>query len=462
MSEGTDVPQHQEHSADDFRSDAGGRRAARSRAANRGDTRGDTSGGSGGSSGGIGRRSVVGAAAVLGGTLLGGGVVGHAVGASASRGGSGAAGSGGIGPAAVALGGAEKVAFHGRYQSGITTPHQAHGTFIGLDLPKGTRREKIISLLRVLGDDAERLMSGRAPLGALERDIPRTPANLTVTFGFGPGLFAAAGIPDQCPPVIADFPAFSLDKLDERWGQTDLVVQVCSDDPITLGYAQRRLIRDARTFSSPKWVQSGFVNARGHEPIGTTARNLMGMRDGSANERDPAQIADVVWNTGGEHPWLKDGSMLVLRRIAIDMEAWDDIEPVAKEISFGRTLTDGLPLTGGDEFTAVDRTAVDEKGFPVIAPNAHAARAQARSGEERMFRRPFNYIYEADPAAEPEQGLLFAAYQADLGTAFVPVQKRLDENDALNTWITHIGSAVYAIPPGIAQGEYPGQGLLEA
>ena len=42
------------------------------------------------------------------------------------------------------------------------------------------------------------------------------------------------------------------------------------------------------------------------------------------------------------------------------------------------------------------------------------------------------------------------------------VQKRLDENDALNTWITHIGSAVYAIPPGIAPGEYPGQGLLEA
>lgn len=410
---------------------------------------------------GLRRRSVMGAMAVLGGTLLGGGAAGHALGAAqtARR----SAGSGdAAGSASIPLGGVQRVSYLGEHQSGITTPHQAHGSFIGLDLPQGTRREKVISLLRVLGDDANRLMSGEAPLAALEDDIPRTPANLTVTFGFGPGLFAATGTQDQCPPVIAEFPAFSRDELEDRWGQTDLIVQVCSDDPVTLGYAQRRLIRDARTFATPRWVQSGFINARGHERPGTTARNLMGMRDGSANERAPEQVAAVVWNTGEKHPWLKNGSMLVLRRIKIGMEAWDDVDPSVKEISFGRTLDSGVPLTGGDEFTAVDRLAVDDKGFPVIAPNAHAARAQARNGAERMFRRPFNYIYEAETGAEPEQGLLFAAYQADLATAFVPVQKRLDESDALNTWITHIGSAVYAIPPGVFEGSYPGQGLLEA
>lgn len=414
--------------------------------------------------------------AVLGGTLLGGATAGHALGTSGSA--ARLSIDGTPEAASAPLGGTGQVAFHGRHQSGITTPHQAHGAFIGLDLPDGTRREKIISLLRVLGDDASRLMGGRAPLAALEGDIARTPANLTVTFGFGAGLFTAAGLSQECPPVIADFPAFSRDRLEARWGQSDLVVQVCCDDPVTLAYAQRRLIRDARTFASPKWVQSGFVNARGHEPAGTTPRNLMGMRDGSANERDPEQIAAVVWNTGETHPWLEDGSMLVLRRIAIDMEAWDDVDPAVKEAGFGRTLTDGLPLTGGDEFTAVDRFAVDDKGFPVIAPNAHAGRAQARHASERMLRRPFNYVYEpagsgggpgtgADTDAgtgadtEPEQGLLFAAYQADLATAFVPVQKRLDESDALNSWITHIGSAVYAIPPGIAEGSYPGQALLE-
>lgn len=400
--------------------------------------------------------------AVLGGTLLGGATAGHALGAGAARSRGSRTGSPEASAASVPLGGPEQVGYHGRHQPGIITPHQAHGAFIGLDLAAGARRGKIISLLRLLSDDAARLMGARAPLAALEDDIPRTPAALTVTFGFGPGLFAAAGLSQECPAVIADFPAFARDRLEARWGQTDLVLQVCCDDPITLAYAQRRLLRDARTFTTLRWVQSGFVNARGHEPIGTTARNLMGMRDGSANERDPDQMAAVVWNTGAQHPWLENGSMLVLRRIAIGMEAWDDVEPSVKEISFGRTLTDGLPLTGGDEFTAVDRFAVDDSGFPVIAPNAHAARAQARNASERMFRRPFNYVHQADSGAEPQQGLLFAAYQADLATAFVPVQKRLDESDALNTWITHIGSAVYAIPPGIAEGSYPGQALLEA
>ena len=33
--------------------------------------------------------------------------------------------------------------------------------------------------------------------------------------------------------------------------------------------------------------------------------------------------------------------------------------------------------------------------------------------------------------------------------------------DLLNTWITHIGSAVYAIAPGVDEGHYLGQTLLE-
>ncbi len=408
---------------------------------------------------GPGRRTVAGAAAVLGGALLGGGVAGHALGSSQAR----QAGAGaGTGTDSVPLGGPGKVSFYGEHQAGITTPQQAHGVFLGLDLARGARRAHVVSLLRLLADDAARLTGGASPLGALEDDLARTPANLTVTFGFGPGLFTATGTGGQCPAVIAEFPAFSTDKLESRWGQTDLVLQLCSDDPVTLGYAQRRLLRDARTFTTLRWVQAGFVNARGTGPLGATARNLMGMLDGSANERDPAQVAQVVWNTGKSQPWLAGGSMLVLRRIRIGMEAWDDTEPAVKEMSFGRRLSDGVPLTGGDEFTPVDRFATGPDGFPVIAPNAHAARAQARTGAERMLRRAFNYVYESEPGAVPEEGLLFAAYQADLATAFVPVQRRLAEADALNTWITHIGSAVYAIPPGCSRGSFPGSGLLGA
>jgi deferrochelatase/peroxidase EfeB len=54
-------------------------------------------------------------------------------------------------------------------------------------------------------------------------------------------------------------------------------------------------------------------------------------------------------------------------------------------------------------------------------------------------------------------GLLFAAYQADADRAFVPVQRRLQGKDALNRWITHVGSAVFALPPGCAEGGVVGR-----
>ena len=41
------------------------------------------------------------------------------------------------------------------------------------------------------------------------------------------------------------------------------------------------------------------------------------------------------------------------------------------------------------------------------------------------------------------------------------MQQRLAEADALNEWITTIGSAVFAILPGVDDGEYLGQRLLE-
>jgi len=182
------------------------------------------------------------------------------------------------------------------------------------------------------------------------------------------------------------------------------------------------------------------------------------MRDGSANESDPNEVGAVVWNDGTSLGWLAGGSQLVLRRIRIDMAAWDDLEVDAKELAFGRRVADGSPLNGTEESDSVDRAAVDAQGFTIIAPQAHAARAQARTAGERMIRRPYNYAFDTETGVE--EGLLFAAYQADLGTAFVPVQRRLAELDALNTWTTHIGSASYAVPPGAKEGSFVGDTLL--
>ena len=42
----------------------------------------------------------------------------------------------------------------------------------------------------------------------------------------------------------------------------------------------------------------------------------------------------------------------------------------------------------------------------------------------------------------------------------MPVQTRLAANDALNEYIQHVGSGLFAIPPGISQGGYIGQTLF--
>ena len=55
---------------------------------------------------------------------------------------------------------------------------------------------------------------------------------------------------------------------------------------------------------------------------------------------------------------------------------------------------------------------------------------------------------------------LFAAYQRDPAHQFVPVQRRLAEADAMNPWVTTIGSAVFAILPGVTDGAYLGESLL--
>ncbi|GAB76517.1 dye decolorizing peroxidase [Austwickia chelonae] len=402
---------------------------------------------------GISRRRLLGGGAVAAGSALAGGVLGHAWGATSTP--------ATVSADAIPLHGPRREPFHGAHQSGILTGQQAHGSFIGLNLRPGSTREDVVSLLRMLTDDAARLTQGRAPLGALEADIAQLPARLTVTFGFGKGLLDAVGKPQAIPPALASLPAFATDRLRPEWGQTDLVLQICSEEPVTLSYARRRLVRDAAAFTTVAWVQTGFGNAPGTEPAGSTPRNLMGMRDGTANESDPARTASVVWSTDPAYPWLVGGSHLVIRRMAIEMEAWDDIEVAAKEEAFGRRLSDGSPLTGKTEKDPVDRLAKNSDGFPVVNPAAHAARAQPRNEGERMMRRAYNYDVGLTPEGKPDVGLIFVCYQKDVTAAFVPVQQRLAESDLLNLWAHHIGSASYAVPPGAEPGEYIGQRLIE-
>ena len=177
---------------------------------------------------------------------------------------------------------------------------------------------------------------------------------------------------------------------------------------------------------------------------------------------DQILYSDGRSSDGRVQPWMRGGSALVLRRIRMTMDTWEEIDRTSRELSVGRTLDTGAPLTGTAEHDPADFEAVDDLGLPVIPEESHIARARQRNRGEAMLRRPYNYDDPPEGGEISNTGLLFTAYMADPVRTYIPVQRRLAEQDALNTWTIPIGSAVFAIPPGAPEGGYVGQQLFES
>ncbi|MGW5311862.1 Dyp-type peroxidase [Nocardia thailandica] len=388
--------------------------------------------------------------------LLGGGAA--VVGVAGAAGiGWGAAGSGRAATAADP--GLRTVPFHGVHQAGVETPPQAHAAFVGFDLLPGTGRADVAGLLRIWTDDAARLTQGAPALADTEPELAARPAGLTVTAGFGPTLFDAIGLRALRPAWLAPLPAFGIDRLDPAYTGADLLLQVCADEPTAVAHAVRVLSKHVRSLVAVRWVQRGFRDA----PAGATMRNLMGQVDGTVNiAAGSPDFARLVWSDGSP-PWLAGGTSLVLRRIAIALDTWDELDQEGRELTVGRRIADGAPLTGHRESDEPDLAAVDRNGIPVIPPSSHVARARHTHDGERFLRRAYNYDDPPVPGQVSNSGLLFAAYQRDIAAQFLPVQHRLAEADALNQWTTPVGSAVFAIPPGVpGPGNYLGQQLFES
>lgn len=340
------------------------------------------------------------------------------------------------------------VPFHGMRQAGVTTEPPAHGAFVSFTLSRGTDRAALGRMLRLLTDDAVRLTRGEPALGDTEAELARHPSRLTVTFGFGPGLYRAAGLKSP----VADLPAFSVDRLEPRWSGGDLMLQICADDALTVTHAQRMLIKDARPFGAVRWVQRGFRRSAGVHPAGFTQRNVLGQLDGTANPRDAA-MDTAVWNPDGS-------TSLVVRRIRAEIETWDLLSVTDKENAVGRRMVSGAPLSGTAEFDEPDFAKLDDTGLPVMPDYAHVTRARQTDPRLKILRRPYNYDEAPDAQGRPDSGLVFASYQADIDRQYLPIQRRLAEKDLLNEWTTPIGSAVFAIPPGCAEGGWIGERVL--
>lgn len=402
----------------------------------------------------FGRRALLtgGAAGAGIGAVLG---IGAALGIPALRDSASSSDSGALPTVDPAGFGGESLACHGRHQAGVMTTPVAHTRYVAYTLKPETDRGALERMFRILTGDIEGLTSGAAPLADSEPELAARPSNLTITIGVGPELVTRVDTA-RLPKWLAPLPAFERDRLDGRHDGGDLLIILQADDPMPVAHAARMLERDLRSFAEVTWSQQGFRQARGAEPSGTTMRNLMGQVDGTVNPSpSETDFSSVVWiDQGDGAEWLSGGSALVLRRIRMQLDTWDMVDRPGREQTIGRTISDGAPLTGGTEHTPIDFEAKNANGLPVIPSFAHVRRAHSGDPSERIFRRSANF----DEGGE--SGLLFACYQRNPLTQFVPIQRRLDELDLLNEWVEHTGSAVFAILPGFTTETPLGASLL--
>jgi deferrochelatase/peroxidase EfeB len=181
----------------------------------------------------------------------------------------------------------------------------------------------------------------------------------------------------------------------------------------------------------------------------------MGFKDGTANLKaeDPDALEQHVWVAEGDArgaPWLVDGSFLVARRINMHIETWDRTSLQEQEAIMGRDKGEGAPLSGGDEFTPLDFGAQGANG-PLISLDAHVRLAHPSANDgAQLLRRGYNFTDGTDGLGRLDAGLFFIAFVRDPVSQFVPLQNRLARDDSLSEYLKHTGSALFAVPPGVA------------
>ncbi|MCW2804483.1 MAG: putative peroxidase [Propionibacteriaceae bacterium] len=370
--------------------------------------------------------------------------------------------------------------FYGEHQAGISTPAQDRLHFAAFDVTTSSKAE-LGALLKNWTSAAARLTQG-LPAGVVgptsgDYDAPPDdtgeaiglpPAGLTLTFGFGPSLFEADrfGLESRRPASLQQLPHFPGDLLDPRRSGGDLCVQACSDDPQIAMHAVRNLARIGFGTVSLRWTQFGFGRTSSTASGQVTPRNLFGLKDGTANIKsdEPTYLNDHVWVKRTPDPakaWLVGGSYLVARRINMNIETWDRQSLREQERVTGRSKAEGAPMSGGTEFSEPDFNLTGRSGEPLIADDSHVRLAHPdQNSGIRMLRRGYNFVDGNDPLGRLDAGLFFITFVTDPVTHFIPMQARLSQHDGLHKYLQHTASAVFAVPPGVAEGEFVGQALF--
>ena len=357
----------------------------------------------------------------------------------------------------------QAIPFYGKRQSGITTPIQRQVYFAVLDLATEDL-ETIRGIFKSWTTYIARMMQGEL-VEAYKSNTMLPPTDtgeavgmgterLTITVGVSPTFLDKLKLTSKKLPELEDLPKFARDQLQEDFTGGDICIQACAEDAQVAFHAVRNLLRKGREHLTLKWSQTGYAAITSQ---GSTPRNLFGFKDGTANVTSQDDFDRVIWCD--QDNWMKNGTYLIVRRVQMHLETWDRTSLKEQENTFGRHRDSGAPLGAVDEFDPVDLELKDDKGNLVIPEDCHVRLAK-EVGEE-IYRRAFSYANGIDPrTGQFDAGLLFISFQKD-PQQFIKVQKNLGTKDKLNEYITHVGSGLFAILPGVEEGGYLGQSLFE-
>ncbi|WP_066171354.1 iron uptake transporter deferrochelatase/peroxidase subunit [Gordonia hydrophobica] len=381
------------------------------------------------------------------------------------------------------------VPFRGDHQAGIVTAAQDRLHFASFDVITDSR-DDLIDMLKRWTAAAERMTRGEETQegGALDMGDYHPPADtgealglsaahLTLTIGFGPGLFGPSaanpdakdrfGLAHRKPAALADLPAFAQEKIEPSRSFGDICIQACADDPQVAVHAIRNLARMGVGVVSVRWSQLGFGRTASTTQAQQTPRNMFGFKDGTANIR--AEDTDVVdkwvWVGAEDNPpaaqWMTGGTYLVARRIRMDIEPWDRANLLEQENIIGRTKGEGAPLGKSAEFDEPD-FKITSYGAPIIPATSHVRLAHPdQNGGAQILRRGYNFTDGSDGFGHLDAGLFFIAFNRDTFKQFVPIQHVLSRKDAMTEYLIPNASANFAVPPGLKPGEWWGQRLFE-
>ncbi len=384
--------------------------------------------------------------------------------------------------------------FWGEHQSGIATPPQHHIYFAVFDLTT-TNRDDVVKLLKAWTAAAVRMSQGEtaqpldgglklAALPAPKNDAKATddsyetpdpstmaadtgetigmsPARLTVTIGFGAGLFVKDGkdrygLAAQRPQALVDMPRFNGDQITEEHTAGDLAIQACAEDPQVAFHTVRQLARIAEGVAQIRWVQIGYRPATGE-------RHLLGFSNGKGNPSvdDPEAMAQSVW-VGSDGPdWMRGGTYIVVRRIRFALEHWDHMPQAYQESAVGEAKHPG-PAPDKTQTQVIEEDEQAVTHLRIVSPRSTSMLRRSYS-----YNNGVNFTTERWPpwrqGMEYDAGMLFICYQRDPRTGFIEMYDKMSKYDAkLNQFWTHEGSGLFAYPRGAKDGEYIGQRLFES